>query len=209
MRRILLVLLLASLSFAITVRPDYIGVKDTGNEALETLVVEIGVDCDTTDTTVIAYDSETELPVDEAEVFLFYTDYGYNLISSGTTDQAGTVTLAVPGNINFLRALFILRVDADGYRSREIEFTYEKCVLGPEETEEEEEAPPSEEEAEEVEEEIEENVTGESEPEVNVTEVPEEESEPLPAPAEEEKPPEICSSLFLLILGTFFSMRLL
>jgi len=123
-------LILASLSMAFTVSPDYIGVQDTGSKSLPTMDVDISIDCETKDLIVTAT-SEDE-PIDGASTVLFYTDYGYQpLPNPGKTGSDGSVTMTVPGTINFLTGLFILRVDHQEYQSREIEFAYEKCFEDP------------------------------------------------------------------------------
>lgn len=212
MKKMFFILALISLCFAFTVTPDYENIKDTGKEN-GSLDIDITIDCETTDTTLAVTDEQNGSPVYDAEAFLFYTDYGYHLVSSGKTNENGLLVMDVPGNINYLRALFILRVDKAGYNSREIEFTYEKCSYPPEEE------PPENETWEEPEE----NETYEEPPEVpenQTEEVPEEENgtyenqtEYVPeenATETEEEPPgglEACLPA-LIILGILFSIRL-
>ncbi len=159
-----IVLVLASLSMAFTVNPDYIGVQDTGSSSLPTMDVDITIDCETKDLIVEA--TSDDEPIEGASTVLFYTDYGYQpLPNPGKTGSDGSVTMSVPGTINFLTGLFILRVDHESYQSREIEFAYEKCF----------EDPPPE---------------PEPEPEPVVEEDPPEEM-PSPEEPEETDPPEV------------------
>lgn len=130
MRAILFILLLAAASWASMVKPVQFDTHDTGSESLPTLDVDMTIDCDSKDLFVSV--SHGEDPIEGASAVLFYTDYSYQpLPGGGNTDSAGSVTLSVPGTIDFLTALFILRVDKSGYRSREIEFAYEKCFEEP------------------------------------------------------------------------------
>jgi len=148
-RLAVLLLLMASLVSAFTVQADSIGVQETGDENLESLDVGISIDCDEKDLTVSVLGEDSEEPVAGASAFLFYTDYEYQLIATGTSDSEGKANIDVLGNRDYLTALFILRVDKSGYRSKEIEFAYEKCfqeppVAPPPEPEEEpEETPPA------------------------------------------------------------------
>jgi hypothetical protein len=127
MRSILIALLIASLATALSVKPDYFEIKDTGNPGLPKMDVGITINCDTNGLTVAAASNETGEAADNAMLYLFYTNYGYQVITSGKTGSDGTGSLDVHGNINYLTALFVLRVDKPGFQSREIEFTYSKC----------------------------------------------------------------------------------
>ncbi len=140
MRLFIIMLLLVGAAMAFTVKPDYIGILDTGSESLPTLDIDIMIDCDTTDATVEV--SSEGQPIEGADAVLFYTDYAYQpLPGGGKTDSDGQLTMAVPGDIDFLTDLYILRVDASGYRSRQIEFSYIKCSEPPPEPGEEPEEP--------------------------------------------------------------------
>ena len=123
-----LVILLIGLSTAFSVIPDYNGIKDTGNQNFPTLNVGITIDCDSKAIAVDVRSNETGTPVNGAKTYMFYTDYAYQALPNpGTTDETGHVEMSVPGNIRYLTALFILRTDATGYKSREIEYTYQNC----------------------------------------------------------------------------------
>ncbi len=130
MRAFIFLLLLAAAASAFTVKPTFFDTHDTGSDSLPTLDVGITIDCDTKDLVVDV--SEDGDAIEGASTVLFYTDYGYQpLPNPGKTGSDGTVTMTVPGTIDFLTGLFILRVDASGYQSREIEFAYEKCFEEP------------------------------------------------------------------------------
>jgi hypothetical protein len=130
MKTLIICLLLVGLSAAFTVEPDYIGVQDTGDTRLPTLDADITIDCDSKQLTVEVIDASG--PVEGASVYLFYTDYGYQpLPNSGKTGADGIYVMDVTGSLEFLTALFILRVDHPQHQSREIEFAYQKCFEEP------------------------------------------------------------------------------
>ncbi|MFZ5500511.1 MAG: hypothetical protein ACOY58_01170 [Candidatus Micrarchaeota archaeon] len=160
--------MMAAMASAFGVQADYLDVKDTGNENLEPLSVAIFIDCDMKNITAEIKGQESEEPIAGASAYLFYTDYEYQLIATGNSDPYGMARIDVLGNRDYLTALFILRIDKSGYRSREIEFSYQNCFEPPPETE----APPP----------------GEEEP--PVADLPEEEAPVVKAPAEEVAFPE-------------------
>lgn len=123
---ILVCLFVFSTVFSLTITPLYIQVKETGNESLPSQNVSFKINCDTK-TLLINSNSDSGLPNPKA--YLFNTNYGYSLFGT-SQGQNGKVNLSASGNVNFLTALFILRVDSPGYRSKEIEFTFQKCFDG-------------------------------------------------------------------------------
>jgi hypothetical protein len=128
MRKIaLFLILILALGFAITVRPDFRDSRDRGSESLEALNVGLSVDCDTKALSVDVEGNESGNAIAGASVYLFYTDYEYQLIASGATGSDGIARINVLGTRDYLTKLYILRVEKPGYRSKEIEFTYEKC----------------------------------------------------------------------------------
>ena len=185
---------------AFSVKPDYLGIKDSGDERLPQMNVSITVDCDTKALTIDVMD-EDEQPIENAKAYLFYTDYGYQALPNpGTTDADGIAVMDVTGNIRFLTAMFILRVDHSEFQTKEIEFDYRKCFESPpaEEPEEEEEIQPPEPE------EPPENVTEPPNvtPPADIT-PPEEE---IPPPTEEAEAP-VCPLGMLLLISLFFKIK--
>jgi hypothetical protein len=121
-------LVACGMALAFSVKPTFIDTQDTGGDSLPTLDVGITVDCETKQVGVDVASNETGEAVEGAMAYLFYTDYTYQpLPNPGKTDDAGKATIPVPGTLRFLKAMFTLRVDAQGFQSREIEFTYAKC----------------------------------------------------------------------------------
>ncbi len=133
LRYVILGMLLLSLpAMAFTVKPAYIGIKDTGGQSLESLDVGITIDCDTKDLTIDVLGNSTRQAVSGADITLFDTTYGYQALPNRVkTGSDGEAVMTVPGTLNFLTHMFILRVDAQNYRSREIEFYYQKCFEAP------------------------------------------------------------------------------
>ncbi|MGV8084931.1 MAG: hypothetical protein ACP5N9_01630 [Candidatus Bilamarchaeum sp.] len=121
-----LLLIILGLVSAIVVTPDHQGVRNSGDSRLPRLDVDFSVDCPTkTITTTVI--SEDGAPVQNANMYVFYTNYAYQPIASGRTNQNGMGQLNIVGNPNFLTSLFILHVESSAYQTKEIEFTYEKC----------------------------------------------------------------------------------
>lgn len=215
MKLFVIALLLAGLGMAFTVEPDYIEIQDTGSQSLPTMDVGLSIDCDTKDLTVMVQDSD---PIENADTVLFYTDYGYQpLPNPGKTGADGIAVMSVPGTLDFLTGLFIIRVDHQGHQSREVEFTYEKCFEPPPEEpvpEIYEEIPPEEPEPELIAEELE---VPEQEPEAVAVEnesmiapqPQENESEPVSGEVvEEEKvPAESCPLGIILLSLLIFKAR--
>ncbi|MEW6722034.1 MAG: hypothetical protein AB1324_02135 [Candidatus Micrarchaeota archaeon] len=132
MKTLIISFLLIGLAAAFNVTPAYIEVQDTGNENLPVMDIRMTINCDTKEVSVQVLSNQTKEPVQGAKAYMFYTDYSYQALpNTGTTNGSGNVSMAVPGTIRFLTALFILRVDHADFRSREIEFTYKKCFEPP------------------------------------------------------------------------------
>lgn len=127
----LIFLVLLGCSYALTIRPDYIDIKDTGDQSLPKMNVGLTIDCDTRQITVMASSNKTGEQIDGARIFLFNTQYGYDLVATGSTIEDGSGTIDVLGNINFLTAMLVLRVDQPSYQSRQIEFEFTKCFQVP------------------------------------------------------------------------------
>jgi len=123
----LFLLVMVAIGSAFSVEPAFRDTQDTGSESLEPLDVRIVVDCDNKNITVDVKGNESGDGIQGAGVFLFYTDYEYQLIATGSTGSDGKAKINVMGNMDYLTALFIMRVEKAGYRSKEIEFTYQKC----------------------------------------------------------------------------------
>ena len=131
MKSILFALLIIGVCASFSVSPDYLGIKDTGGMNLSPLEVNITIDCETKDLSVDVRSNATGEPMIGANLYLFYTQYEYQLIATGKTGSDGIGTVNVIGNRDYLTRMFILRADKSGYQSREMEFTYKKCFDAP------------------------------------------------------------------------------
>lgn len=131
MRGILIALVLLGAAFAALVPADVRGTKDTGNASMPKMDVGIAIDCASKALIVTAKSNSTGEIVAGAQTYLFYTDYEYQLVGSGSTNASGIARISIMGNPDFLTALFILRLDKAGYQSRETEFTYKYCFEEP------------------------------------------------------------------------------
>jgi hypothetical protein len=131
MRLLLMVLLAAGLCIAFNVQPTYNGVKDSGSQNLPTMNVGITIDCGTKELTVTVKSNDTGEPVAGARTYLFYTNYAYQAIANGQTGEDGIAVMNVVGNMDYLTSMFVLHTEQPQFRTREIEFTYEKCFGTP------------------------------------------------------------------------------
>jgi len=131
MRNLFIMVMLLGLSMAFSVKPDYFDTKETGNQNLDTLEVDIELDCDSKVLTATVTANDTGEPIPNSSLYLFYTDYEYQLIGNGMTGSNGVGTIDVIGNMDYLTAMFIFRADKFQFRSKEIEFGYAKCFGTP------------------------------------------------------------------------------
>lgn len=130
MRLLAIALLLAGLGMAFMVRPDYEGMQMTGNQNLPEMNVDLQADCDSKELIVTLTDEDDE-PVANGQIYLFYTDYVYQLVANGRTGADGVGRIVPLGKRDYLTDLFILRADHPQFRSTEIEFTYRRCFDAP------------------------------------------------------------------------------
>lgn len=61
--------------------------------------------------------------LEDVSLYLFYTDYAYQLITTSKTGATGSAKLSMIGNEKLLNNLFVLRAEKSGYKDIEIEFT--------------------------------------------------------------------------------------
>lgn len=115
------VLLIIAATIGHSIAPEIYGIKDTGSMNLPNIDVNLSIDCTNKNLELFSN-------VDDAQVTMFYTDYGYSPLPNRVkTNEEGYAIMEVPGSLNYLTGLFILRIDKQGFKSREIEFTYGKC----------------------------------------------------------------------------------
>lgn len=126
MRSILILLVLAA-SHAAMVNADLKGEQDTGGIYLPTMRATLIADCG--NSTIIAFlsDNESGKAVSGATMFVFRTDSGYRILNRSQTDAEGRGDLRIPGKMAYLNDLYVLRLEKNGYRSKEVQFTFWNC----------------------------------------------------------------------------------
>jgi len=129
MKTVVSFLFVLSMCMAFSVMPNYIATKNTGDENFEALEAELVIDCSANEltATIMANDSE-HTRIANAKTYLFYTNYAYQIMGTGVSDENGVSIIRMRGNAEYLTSMFVFRVDATGYRSQEIEFTFSKCL---------------------------------------------------------------------------------
>ncbi len=120
-------LVIFSVANAIIVGPTVYEQDDFGDILWDEFTYSLSVDCDEAVLNVIVMD-ESIMPVEEANTYLKYVDFASPLVSSGTTDNQGRISHKLPGNVSLMRGLFILVIEKDGYRTKEIHFDILKCL---------------------------------------------------------------------------------
>jgi len=125
--RMIALFALVSIGHAAIVAADIIEEKDTGASVLQNLSAKLLTDCGSN--TVIAFlsDGGNGNPVDGATIFIFRTDSGYRILNRTLTNAEGKGVIGVPGKIQFLNDMYVLRIEKSGFRSKEIELTFWNC----------------------------------------------------------------------------------
>jgi len=126
MRLLLFVLLVITIVFAEAIGPVIHGQKDHGDPSWEQFTYSISVDCEKAEIRLLTLDAEIKR-VPEVDAYLTYLDYSTSLISSGTSDENGFVVLKLPGKVEYMRGLFVLMMEKDGFRPKEIHFDISRC----------------------------------------------------------------------------------
>lgn len=162
MRSFIFFALFLSLSFAATIGPRIFEQDDFGDPSWEQFVYSVGVDCEQATIKLIVMDGDYQR-VEEANTYLKYVDYSSPLISSNSTGGDGVVLHKLPGSTQLMRGLFILVIEKQGFRTKEVHFDIYGCYAEekelPEEEEIEEETETTEDYPDEEEEEAMENIT--------------------------------------------------
>jgi hypothetical protein len=126
MFRYLLLLLLLPLAHADVIAPTIYEQKDLGPTAHEQFTYSISVDCTAGTIDVIIMDSEIN-PVKDANSYLKYIDFAQPLISTSTSDKDGQVLHKLPGDVRLMRGFFVLVIQKNDFRSKEIHFDIGGC----------------------------------------------------------------------------------
>ncbi len=123
----LLFILILSIANAVIIGPRVYEQDDFGDISLDEFTYSLSVDCSNATILAIVM-NESNKPVQEADTYLKYVDFASPLISTGSTDRNGFVLHELPGNVSLMRGLFILVIEKDGYRSKEVHFDIVGCL---------------------------------------------------------------------------------
>ena len=101
--------------------------------------LEITMECGKS---IIYIDIEDEdVPITGAIVRIMYIDYSTPLLASGPTDVEGEFDYTLVGEKNFMRGLFLVIVEKEGYRQKEAHFDISNCFDYEEEPDEGQDGP--------------------------------------------------------------------
>lgn len=126
MRHLLLAIVLFSVCSAARVAPIIYEQDDLGDPIFDEFVYSISTDCEAATIRVVVMD-EQYLPVEGAGTFLKYVDFSSPLLSTGESGADGRVLHQLPGNTSLMRGLFILVIEKNGFRSKEVHFDISPC----------------------------------------------------------------------------------
>ncbi len=129
MRIMLLIMALIAASYALSVGPMIYEQKDMGDPGLPEFLYSMSADCTAaTVTTTVMDDNFTTIP--DADVYLEYTQFSSQTISSTQSDADGVAVSKLPGSVKLMQGLFIMVIEKYGYRNKEIHFDLSPCVNG-------------------------------------------------------------------------------
>jgi hypothetical protein len=123
----LLVLFLISMGHAAMVNADLKGVQDTGSANLPAFSFILLTDCGNPSAIVFLSNNDTGQSVPGATMFIIRTDSAYRILNRSATDDEGKGVIGVPGKLQYLNDLYVLRIEKNGYRSKEVQFTFWNC----------------------------------------------------------------------------------
>jgi outer membrane biosynthesis protein TonB len=126
MRLALFLLLVFSIVSAKVVAPTIIEQRDLGTVSLNEFTYSISADCTAGTVRLFVMDEENK-PVKDAPSYLKYIDFSQPLISSAESDKDGFTLHKLPGNVKLMRGLFVLVIEKNGYRNKEIHFYLNRC----------------------------------------------------------------------------------
>src|SRR5512143_182401 len=118
--------LLFGLSSAMVVGPVIYEQKDFGNIGQHQFTYSLSADCNASVITAIIY-NESNKPVQDANVLLSYVDFSTPLLRNLYTDKDGIAIMKLPGQVQLMRGLFILVIQKNGFKSKEVHFDLYPC----------------------------------------------------------------------------------
>ncbi|MDD5340303.1 MAG: hypothetical protein PHV13_03565 [Candidatus ainarchaeum sp.] len=124
---LLLALFLPLLHANVVIPPTVYEQDDFGDPVLlQDFTYSLSVDCTAATISVIAMDEQNK-PVEGAYTYLKYIDFSSPLISKGPTDREGFVLHKLPGSTKLMRGLFVLVMEKNGFRGKEVHFDISGC----------------------------------------------------------------------------------
>jgi hypothetical protein len=124
---LLLALFLPLLHANVVIAPTVYEQDDFGDPVLlQDFTYSLSVDCTAATISVIAMDEKNK-PVEGAYTYLKYIDFSSPLISKGPTDREGFVLHKLPGSTKLMRGLFVLVMEKNGFRGKEVHFDISGC----------------------------------------------------------------------------------
>jgi hypothetical protein len=130
MLRAALLLGLMLLSLAHAINPVVYEQDDNGDISLQQFTYVLRADCDAATITIIVKDANLT-PVPGANAYLKYVDVTEPVMGKKTADGDGEAVYQLPGNVSLMRGLFILVIQKDGYRDKEVHFDLSPCYPAP------------------------------------------------------------------------------
>ncbi|MBN1170509.1 hypothetical protein JXA56_05800 [Candidatus Micrarchaeota archaeon] len=100
--------------------------QDFGPLSFNEFLYSISVDC-TAGTVNVIVMNENFSRVSEAANYLRYVDFSQPLISTVKTDKDGLAVHKLPGNVKLMRGFFILVIQKNGFKNKEIHFDISGC----------------------------------------------------------------------------------
>lgn len=129
MRGILFFLITITISFSIFIGPRILEQKDLGNVGSKEFTYSLLVDCDSATIDVLVMDDNLS-PINLVQNYLSYIDYSRPLLSKTLSDESGHTIHKLPGDVKYMRGMFVLLLQKQNFRSKEIHFDIIEC-LGP------------------------------------------------------------------------------
>jgi len=126
MRIMLLLMALIAVSQALSIGPMIYEQKNMGDQGLPEFLYSMSADC-TAATVTISVMNDNFSKISGADVYLEYTQFSSQIISSTQTDADGVAVSKLPGSVKLMQGLFIMVVEKYGYQNKEIHFDLSPC----------------------------------------------------------------------------------
>lgn len=122
----MLLLILLPFAYAKIIAPTIYEQKDFGPLSKPEFLYSINVDCTASTVNLMIMDEDFNR-VEDATSYLSYIDFSKPLISSSKSDKDGLLLHKLPGNVLLMRGLFVLVIEKNGFRNKEVHFDIQSC----------------------------------------------------------------------------------